>query len=113
MRFFKVNSINELENKGMFGIKEPSEYAEEYVPEHTAALCLVPGLCFDKRGFRIGYGKGYYDRFLSKFKGISAGLVYSGCISAEPIAFEKRYDKSVDIIFSEKGVDIIAGKEKI
>ena len=90
-----------------------SEKAEEYEAQGTAELCLVPGLCFDKRGYRIGYGKGYYDRFLAKFKGIAAGFVYSGCISEDPIIFEKRYDKYVDIIFSEKGVDIIAGKKKV
>jgi len=113
IKFYKVNSMDELSESGMFGIKEPSEKAEEYEAQGTAELCLVPGLCFDKNGFRIGYGKGYYDRFLAKFKGIAAGFVYSGCVSKEPIVFEKRYDKSVDIIFSEKGVDIIAGKKKI
>ena len=113
IKFYKVNSMDELSESGMFGIKEPSEKAEEYETQGTAELCLVPGLCFDKNGFRIGYGKGYYDRFLAKFKGIAAGFVYNGCVSEEPIVFEKRYDKSVDIIFSEKGVDIIAGKKKI
>ena len=113
IKFYKVNSMDELSESGMFGIKEPSEKTEEYEAQGTAELCLVPGLCFDKNGFRIGYGKGYYDRFLAKFKGIAAGFVYNGCVSEEPIVFEKRYDKSVDIIFSEKGVDIIAGKKKI
>ena len=113
MKFFKVNSLEELSSDSMFGIHEPSESAEEYVPEGTAELCLVPGLCFDGKGYRIGYGKGFYDRFLAHFEGIAAGVTYSACISSENLVFEKRYDKSVDIIFSEKGVDIIAGKKKI
>ena len=50
---------------------------------------------------------------IAHFNGIAAGIAYSACISEDPIAFEKRYDKNVDIIFSEKGVDIIAGKKKI
>lgn len=112
MKFFRIYSLDEL-SEGMYGILEPSEDAEEYTAEGTAELCLVPGLCFDKRGYRIGYGKGFYDRFLAHFNGIAAGIAYSACISEDPIAFEKRYDKNVDIIFSEKGVDIIAGKKKI
>ena len=90
MKFFKVNSIEEL-SVGMYGIYEPSEEAEEYTAQGSAELCLVPGLCFDKRGYRIGYGKGFYDRFLSHFDGIAAGASYSACISEEPIAFEKRF----------------------
>ena len=113
IRFFKVNSMDELSESGMFGIKEPSEESEEYEAQGTAELCLVPGLCFDKSGYRIGYGKGYYDRFLAKFGGIAAGFVYSGCVSEEPIAFEKRYDKKVDMIFTEKGVDIVGCKKKV
>ena len=113
IKFFRVNSMEDLSEKGMFGIKEPSEEAEEYEAQGTAELCLVPGLCFDKNGYRIGYGKGYYDRFLAKFKGIAAGFVYSGCISEESIVFEKRYDKQVDMIFTEKGVDIVGGKKTV
>ena len=41
------------------------------------ALCLVPGLCFDGKGYRLGYGKGYYDRFLAKFRGATLGLCYN------------------------------------
>ena len=113
MKFFRVNSLDELCDNGKFGIREPKEDAEEYTAEGTAELCLVPGLCFDKNGYRIGYGKGYYDRFLSSFKGISAGVTYTGCRSEEAIPYEKRYDKCVDIIFTEKGVEIIAGKKKV
>lgn len=113
MKFYRINDLSDLQKDTRFGIKEPSETAEEYIPEGTAELCIVPGLCFDKNGHRIGYGKGYYDRFLAKFKGISAGLTYFGCIAEEPLAFEKRYDKSVDLIFTEKGVEIIGGKKKV
>ena len=40
----------------------------------------MPGICFDKRGYRVGYGKGFYDRFLSKHKIYSIGLTYKECI---------------------------------
>jgi phage-related minor tail protein len=53
------------------------------------------------------------EKSMPLVKGIAAGFVYSGCVSEEPIIFEKRYDKRVDIIFSEKGVGIVGGKKKV
>lgn len=103
IRFFRIYDLYELVD-GRYGIPEPMDDAEEYTPESSAELCLVPGLCFDKRGSRLGYGKGYYDRFLTKFKGISMGIVYSECVESENLPSEKRYDKTVDLIVTEKEV---------
>lgn len=109
MKFFKIESLEDLQ-EGKFGIKEPSDKNQEYIPGKSDELCIVPALCFDKDGYRIGYGKGYYDRFLSKFRGISAGIAFSDCISQTPVAYEKRHDKKVDIIISEKGLELIVCK---
>lgn len=73
MIFLHINSFDEL-FVGAFGIPEPSLENERY--EGQNALCIVPGICFDKQGYRLGYGKGYYDRFLSGFFGSAIGLVY-------------------------------------
>lgn len=108
MEFYRVYSLEDLKDVGMFGIKEPSAHSEIYTYGENNELCLVPGLLFDINGYRIGYGKGYYDRFLSKFCGVSAGIAYSKLITKEHIPYEKRYDKALDIIFSENGVDIVA-----
>lgn len=104
MRFFEVKSLAEL-CPGAFGVLEPREdRANAYEPGVGADVCLVPGVCFDVYGYRIGYGKGYYDRFLSRFDGVTVGLAYADCLCAEPLAHEKRYDKYVDFILTEGGI---------
>ena len=54
-------------NRGSFGIREPSPDALRIPREDICVMCL-PGLAFDREGGRIGYGKGYYDRYLSGAK---------------------------------------------
>lgn len=96
--FKTVSSPHELE-KGRYGIYEPPKNAED-CRNTEKAICIVPGLAFDREGYRIGYGRGYYDRFLSSFKGVSVGLVYSDLMS-EGLPRENT-DVSVDIIITEK-----------
>jgi 5-formyltetrahydrofolate cyclo-ligase len=59
---------------GKYGIAEPLPTGPAFTPEHhSPALLLVPGLLFDRQGYRLGYGKGYYDRLLNQpdFKAVS------------------------------------------
>ena len=77
MAFYRVQALEDLES-GSFGVREPSLAAPQYNMDLDGqALCLVPGLCFDNKGYRLGYGKGYYDRFLAKFRGATLGLCYN------------------------------------
>ena len=72
MEFHMITSLSVL-SPGAFGILEPPQDT----PLCTAlsdALCVVPALCFDKHGYRVGYGKGYYDRFLAAFRVKRLGL---------------------------------------
>ncbi len=61
---------------GAYGIPEPPADAPLCTPDEQA-LCILPGLSFDLSGNRLGYGKGYYDRYLSDFPGVTAGAVYT------------------------------------
>lgn len=74
LSFYSINSISGL-TAGRFGIYEPPEDRPAVFDEK--ALCVVPALCADGNGFRLGYGRGYYDRFLSKFNGTSVIICYS------------------------------------
>ena len=62
MFFFYVESYNDL-TKGNFGILEPKDSAMQ--AEEKDALMIIPGVAYDKTGNRIGYGGGYYDRYLA------------------------------------------------
>ena len=66
MRFFYMENLD-LAEKGYCGIPEPPEDAPPAMD--STALVLVPGLAFDSRGYRVGYGKGFYDAFLSREPG--------------------------------------------
>lgn len=68
MRFYRIASLEEL-SEGYRGIPEPSGMSEEFRYEadegETAhVLMLMPGAAFDRYGYRLGYGKGFYDIFL-------------------------------------------------
>lgn len=63
MRFIYLVDLNQVE-KSSFGIPEPIEDGPE--GDDPTALVLMPGLAFDEEGHRIGYGGGFYDKFLAK-----------------------------------------------
>lgn len=102
MSYHLVRSLDELK-PGAYHISEPPAHAPKY-EGGDRAICLIPGLVFDNAGYRLGYGKGYYDRFLPGFSGVTVGIVYSDFI-CERVP-RGRYDLSVEILVTEKGVRI-------
>jgi len=74
MAAIKIKSLSEL-IVGSFGIKEP--VCGEVCKKSEIDLCVVPGLSFDKDGFRLGYGGGYYDRFLKEKDVYSIGICFN------------------------------------
>lgn len=65
LSFYRVDRWEQL-GKPYFGIKEPIPEQCTLLKAEELELVIVPGLCFDREGFRIGYGGGYYDRFLAQ-----------------------------------------------
>lgn len=107
MHFIKINSIEDL-TESFYGIPEPVLDEDKMITEFKNAVCIVPGVSFDRTGKRIGYGGGYYDRFLEKADNIlTIGLCYESMlcdfVPSEP------HDKSVDYIITEKGIIKIHG----
>lgn len=105
MQFHIVNDLSELES-GIYDILEPPQSAPVFSSkEFNSACCLVPALVYDYEGYRLGYGKGYYDRYLSAFKGAKVGFAYSDFILEQ--LPRGRYDLAVDVVVTEKGVSAL------
>lgn len=102
MNFYIVENFDKQTVIGSYGIIEPSIKICKRLEIFDNSVIIVPALCFDKRGYRLGYGKGYYDRFLEKHSLISVGLCYNSLVKNEiPI---DEYDKPVNFILTESQI---------
>ena len=81
-----------------FGIPEPSPEAFTPCGEGEVDVAVVPGLAFDKKGFRIGYGGGYYDKILPRISAVRIGICYDFCLVDD--VFPKPHDVRVDYVIS-------------
>lgn len=85
--------------KASFGILEPPEEASLLAKEEIA-LALVPAVCYDRRGYRLGFGGGYYDRWLEHFSGRTVGLC-RGKLLQEQVPVEA-HDARVEVVLTEQ-----------
>ena len=84
-----------------FGIWEPTLDCP-LVDKDQVDLVIVPALCYDRKGFRLGYGAGHYDRWLSDYKGMTVGMCRDAILQdAVPI---EGHDKPVQIVITESQV---------
>ena len=102
MKFFKVRGDGDLE-QGLFGILEPKAECEEYSP-YPNDIAVIPALAVDKDFNRIGYGKGYYDRFLLGFNGVSICPCYED-LTVLKLPTDK-YDVKVDAVATQNELKV-------
>lgn len=88
-------------SEGAYRIPEPPADAPLCVPDERA-LCILPGLSFDPEGNRIGYGKGYYDRYLATFPGVKLGALYA-CMMLKHVPTDV-HDLPADYLVTEHGL---------
>ena len=98
MEMFYIRSLDEL-TPGSYDILEPSPKAPR-CRSWKNSICIVPAFCNDREGYRLGYGGGYYDRFLSKYTGVTVGINYSECIRDS--ICHGRYDIPIQMVMTER-----------
>lgn len=97
--FYYIDSMDDL-TEGAFGIKEPDVKKCRRINDFRNSVLVTPGLGFSPDGNRIGYGRGYYDRFLSTYKGVAVGLCYNTLVKLN-IPVEET-DCKVNMLITEK-----------
>lgn len=107
MEFYQIFSFKDLE-VGSYGIKEPAEQflcreRKAKPPTPGKALMIMPGVAFDRRRNRIGYGGGYYDRYLASHPGIHTIAIAFECQMEEEIETEET-DIRPELLITERRI---------
>ncbi len=92
----------EMQTSGL-GVREPVSGIS--VPLGCIDMVVIPGMAFDRKGFRVGRGRGYYDRFLAQqdFQGVRCALCFHEQLVAEPLPCEA-HDVPMDLIVTDTEV---------
>jgi len=100
----EIEDIDRDVAPGKFGIREPVKNKIKAVPPRQIDLIIVPGLAFDLCGNRIGFGQGYYDRFLPKVRqdALIVGIAFA-CQIVKEIPAEE-HDIKMSLVLTEDGV---------
>ncbi len=100
-----VSSVSELAPSS-YGLMEPSESTRVFTPEELDFI-IVPALAYDRQGYRLGWGGGYYDRFLVRTNAFKAGVARERLLR-EKLPHDK-YDVPVDCIVTERKARLQGG----
>ena len=101
MGFFEIREGEKLQ-KSSFGVLEPAGEESRRVSPEEFDLVLVPGLCFDRGKNRLGFGRGYYDRFLALTRGKAVGLCFDEQLCTAGVIPTDEYDVKMHKIITEK-----------
>lgn len=102
----KGNQLQFLQPRGFikssWGIDEPTEDSPQ-VSLDQISMILLPGVAFDRRGHRLGTGRGFYDRSLASYQGLKVGIAYALQVSLEDFEVGE-YDLPMEYIVTENYV---------
>lgn len=98
MEFYIINNFDQTE-LSFYGVLEPIPEICEMINPNKMDLLIVPGLAFNINNYRIGFGGGYYDRFLLRYHGPTVALAYDW--QTDLGFYEEIHDMKVDLIITE------------
>ncbi|ASN05230.1 5-formyltetrahydrofolate cyclo-ligase [Virgibacillus necropolis] len=101
LTFYQLKTYEQLEVV-YYNLKEPDPSISKFIEKNQLDLLIVPGLVFDQKGYRIGFGGGYYDRFLKDFSNTTVSLVSNDQLTQE--IPREEFDLPVDYIVTETGI---------
>ena len=103
LEFVAITSLDQL-IAAPFGLLEPPKELPALTEEQMdASICIVPALLVDTKGYRLGYGAGFYDRFLSTYPGKKICLAYQQNLSQTMLPHTAS-DVAVDVVITESDV---------
>lgn len=103
LEFVAIASLEQLV-VAPFNLLEPSRELPALTEDQMSnAICIVPALLVDTKGYRLGYGAGFYDRFLSTYPGKKICLAYQQNLSQEMLP-HTAFDVAVDMVITESDV---------
>ena len=106
MDFYEVDSMEQLES-GSFSIMEPRSDCKLWLPDgKKSVFCIIPAMAYDKDGYRLGYGKGFYDRYLAGRDFVKVGVAYSRFFVDYKLP-RGRFDLAVSAVVTEKGCHFV------
>lgn len=108
----EIKNLKKELTKGSFGVKEPKKEFRRRVNQKEIDLVIVPGVVFDKRGGRLGYGRGYYDRFL-RSKSIRSRMSRSRQCALIGLAFDLQIARKIPLVKGDMKVDKIVTESGI
>jgi 5-formyltetrahydrofolate cyclo-ligase len=95
---------------GQFGIREPTDTCAK-IPPNRLDLILAPGIAFDLNGYRLGRGKGFYDRLLAGYHGLTCGVAYDRQI-VDGIPFES-HDVRLNCLLTPARWHLVTGPRAV
>ena len=107
LEFVAITSLEQLVPAPFNLLEPPKDLSALTEVQMSNAICIVPALLVDTKGYRLGYGAGFYDRFLSTYSGKKICLDYQHNLSKTELPHTE-FDVPVDMVITESGVLVCA-----
>ncbi len=105
MEFYQITNIYEITNKSTFGIYEPTPNKDKALDKSFLDLIIIPGVVFDISKNRIGFGKGYYDTYLSGTNNVfKIAICFEEQVIKDELIPTTSNDIKMDLIVTEENI---------